>query len=374
MGGWEQGALLGVVWRWRQCWCCWCCCCSGPGTLVVLCQDPPLGQQSCVVWPCTAATSSPWAHTHLLLSRLPDRGPPRCCKVLLAPPPPPPPPRPAELHVVDGMPSFIFVHSKYTVQTSEAERIGVDQVAKILPTGAASGSNQRECSGTPWQDALAGAGGCLPRASYVPSLLHCAPECALKPQARGGGAVFVRQGCAATPPWRGAGGQLSSPAESPHVKYVFCGAATTSLLTYLLPPPPTSLLLPPPPPCSLPAVSAHLTSLHSAVKMLVSRVAILHKLLLAMEAGAVPLDHALVRQAAGLISRLPAIDAPQFRESYLTVRGSGAVVVMWCRLVPHGEGRRGCCSRVVQTGAGAACVRGGGAGSTGRLFWRLLCA
>jgi hypothetical protein len=30
------------------------------------------------------------------------------------------------------------------VQSSEAERIGVDQVTKILPTGAASGTNQRE--------------------------------------------------------------------------------------------------------------------------------------------------------------------------------------------------------------------------------------
>lgn len=30
------------------------------------------------------------------------------------------------------------------LQTSEAERIGVDQVAKILPTGAASGANQRK--------------------------------------------------------------------------------------------------------------------------------------------------------------------------------------------------------------------------------------
>ena len=29
-------------------------------------------------------------------------------------------------------------------QSSEAERIGVDQVTKILPTGAASGTNQRE--------------------------------------------------------------------------------------------------------------------------------------------------------------------------------------------------------------------------------------
>ena len=33
------------------------------------------------------------------------------------------------------------------LQTSEAERIGVDQVAKILPTGATSGSSQREAGG-----------------------------------------------------------------------------------------------------------------------------------------------------------------------------------------------------------------------------------
>jgi COP9 signalosome complex subunit 6 len=48
----------------------------------------------------------------------------------------------SELHVLEGVPSFIFVQAKYTIETSEAERIGVDQVAKILPTGAASGSNQ----------------------------------------------------------------------------------------------------------------------------------------------------------------------------------------------------------------------------------------
>jgi hypothetical protein len=34
------------------------------------------------------------------------------------------------------------------VQTSDAERIGVDQVAKILPSGKASGPEQRECA---WQ-------------------------------------------------------------------------------------------------------------------------------------------------------------------------------------------------------------------------------
>ncbi|KAL4437304.1 hypothetical protein ABPG75_004443 [Micractinium tetrahymenae] len=113
----------------------------------------------------------------------------------------------SELHVLNGVPSFIFVQSKYTIETSEAERIGVDQVAKILPTGAASGTNQ---------------------------------------------------------------------------------------------------------------LTAHMSSMHSAIKMLISRVALLHQLLLKMQSGEVPFDHDLVRQAAGLIKRLPAIDSPQFGADYTT--------------------------------------------------------
>ncbi len=48
-----------------------------------------------------------------------------------------------EMHVVDGCPVHQFVQSEYTVETSDAERIGVDQVAKILPSGSASSSEQR---------------------------------------------------------------------------------------------------------------------------------------------------------------------------------------------------------------------------------------
>lgn len=47
-----------------------------------------------------------------------------------------------EMHVVDGCPVHQFVQSEYTVETSDAERIGVDQVAKILPSGSASSSEQ----------------------------------------------------------------------------------------------------------------------------------------------------------------------------------------------------------------------------------------
>eukprot|EP00798_Chlamydomonas_sp_ICE-L_P013900 gene13900-19828_t len=47
-----------------------------------------------------------------------------------------------ELHSVDGQPQQVFAKADYSVETSDAERIGVDQVAKILPSGKASGSEQ----------------------------------------------------------------------------------------------------------------------------------------------------------------------------------------------------------------------------------------
>ena len=80
----------------------------------------------------------------------------------------------AELHSVDGLPQSVFVQSKYSVevwaacvawlarrrrfcrpaygggpdtrsrlQTSEAERIGINQVAKVLPSGNDKGTDQR---------------------------------------------------------------------------------------------------------------------------------------------------------------------------------------------------------------------------------------
>lgn len=48
----------------------------------------------------------------------------------------------AELHVLDGVPTLTFAKSGYSIQTSEAERIGVDQVVKIQPTGGADASVQ----------------------------------------------------------------------------------------------------------------------------------------------------------------------------------------------------------------------------------------
>lgn len=47
-----------------------------------------------------------------------------------------------ELHVLEGVAQTIFVRANYSMETSDAERIGVDQVAKILASGKATGTEQ----------------------------------------------------------------------------------------------------------------------------------------------------------------------------------------------------------------------------------------
>ncbi|KAJ7954487.1 COP9 signalosome complex subunit 6a like [Quillaja saponaria] len=47
-----------------------------------------------------------------------------------------------ELHVIDGIPQLIFVHSSYTIETVEAEWISVDQVAHLKPSDGGSVATQ----------------------------------------------------------------------------------------------------------------------------------------------------------------------------------------------------------------------------------------
>ncbi|GAU16354.1 hypothetical protein TSUD_117030 [Trifolium subterraneum] len=48
----------------------------------------------------------------------------------------------SELHVIDGIPQLIFVHSSYTIETVEAERISVDHVAHLKPSDGGSAATQ----------------------------------------------------------------------------------------------------------------------------------------------------------------------------------------------------------------------------------------
>ncbi|OAY59149.1 COP9 signalosome complex subunit 6a [Manihot esculenta] len=112
----------------------------------------------------------------------------------------------SELHVIDGIPQLIFVHSSYTIETVEAERISVDHVAHLKPSDG--------------------------------------------------------------------------------------GSAATQL-------------------------AAHLTGLHSAIKMLNSRIRVLHHYLVAMQKGEIPCENSLLRQVSSLLRRLPAIESEKFQDDFL---------------------------------------------------------
>ncbi|KAK8506485.1 hypothetical protein V6N13_016322 [Hibiscus sabdariffa] len=112
----------------------------------------------------------------------------------------------SELHVIDGIPQLIFVRSSYTIETVEAERISVDHVAHLKPSG---------------------------------------------------------------------------------------GSAATQL-------------------------AAQLTGIHSAIKMLNSRIRVLHQYLVGMQKGDLPCENALLRQVSSLLRRLPATESEKFQDDFLT--------------------------------------------------------
>ncbi|KAG6382595.1 hypothetical protein SASPL_157731 [Salvia splendens] len=64
-------------------------------------------------------------------------------------------------------------------------------------------------------------------------------------------------------------------------------------------------------------LAAHLTGIHSAIKMLNSRVRVLHHYLLAMQKGEIPLENSLLRQVSSLLRRLPAIESEKFQDDFL---------------------------------------------------------
>ncbi|KAL2609792.1 hypothetical protein R1flu_028365 [Riccia fluitans] len=64
-------------------------------------------------------------------------------------------------------------------------------------------------------------------------------------------------------------------------------------------------------------LAAHLTGIHSAIKMMNSRVKVLHHHLVSIQKGEVPYEHSLLRQISSLVRRLPAIDSPKFQDDFL---------------------------------------------------------
>ncbi|KAL1202957.1 COP9 signalosome complex subunit 6b [Cardamine amara subsp. amara] len=112
----------------------------------------------------------------------------------------------SEFHVIDGIPQPIFVHTSYTIETVEAERISVDHVAHLKPSDG--------------------------------------------------------------------------------------GSAATQL-------------------------TAHLTGIHSAIKMLNSRIRVLYQYLAAMHKGDISCENSLLRQVSSLLRSLPAAVSKKFHDDFL---------------------------------------------------------
>ncbi|GAB4848973.1 COP9 signalosome complex subunit 6a [Ancistrocladus abbreviatus] len=64
-------------------------------------------------------------------------------------------------------------------------------------------------------------------------------------------------------------------------------------------------------------LAAHLTGIHSAIKMLNSRVRVLYQYLLSMQKGDIPCENSLLRQVSSLLRRLPAIESGKFQDDFL---------------------------------------------------------
>ncbi|CAN0922986.1 COP9 signalosome complex subunit 6a [Linum grandiflorum] len=67
-------------------------------------------------------------------------------------------------------------------------------------------------------------------------------------------------------------------------------------------------------------LAAHLTGFHSAIKMLNSRIKVLHYYLEEMQKGAIPRDNSLLRQVSSLVRRLPTIESEKFQDEFLMDR------------------------------------------------------
>jgi hypothetical protein len=84
-------------------------------------------------------------------------------------------------------------------------------------------------------------------------------------------------------------------------------------------------------PAAVPTVTAHLAGMHSATKMLAGRITVLLQLLQRIRAGEVEAPHALLRQLAGLVHGLPALDSSALHADYLRVRpGPGGLAAVLC--------------------------------------------
>lgn len=67
------------------------------------------------------------------------------------------------------------------------------------------------------------------------------------------------------------------------------------------------------------AVAEHLIAQHNAIKMLHQRVLLVLRYIQAVEAGTVPRDHEILREAHSLCHRLPVLNTSRFKQEFFIV-------------------------------------------------------
>lgn len=81
-------------------------------------------------------------------------------------------------------------------------------------------------------------------------------------------------------------------------------------------------------------MAEHLVAQHNAIKMLHSRVKLVLDYVKAVQAGEVPRDHPILREACSLSQRLPVLNSEQFDISFYDVSKKATMVVTfiygWC--------------------------------------------
>lgn len=75
-------------------------------------------------------------------------------------------------------------------------------------------------------------------------------------------------------------------------------------------------------------VSEHLLVQHSAIKMLASRVALIRDYVKAVEAGELPLNHEIIREAQALAARLPVLQSDIFQPQFYTQCNDAALMTL----------------------------------------------
>jgi len=75
-------------------------------------------------------------------------------------------------------------------------------------------------------------------------------------------------------------------------------------------------------------VSEHLLVQHSAIKMLASRVALIRDYVKAIEAGELPHNHEILREAQALVSRLPVLQSDVFQPQFYTQCNDAALMTL----------------------------------------------